>query len=178
MLRLALALIVAAAVLAACGQIPRPFQPEHKGGNALLELRDAAGIVVQPIAGSPTDGGQVLAEAMAAHLRDRAIPATTGGGNLGSRRLYGRAAVRPLPGGREEILLYWEVRDPDGGRIGTLTQRREDAAGAWAAGAPALLEALAAAAAPDLVAQVQGPAIEAAAIPGFPTARLVVLEMA
>lgn len=177
MLRLALALIVAGAVLAACGQIPRPFQPEHKGGNALLELRDAAGIVVEPVVGTPGAGGQALAEAVAAALRDRAIPAATGGGNLASRRLYGRAAVRPLPGGREEILLSWEMRDPDGGRAGTLTQRHGAAAGAWAAGTPAQLAALAEAAAPDVAAQVQGPAIEAAAIPGFPKARLVVLDL-
>jgi len=175
--RPALAVLIAGIVLAACGQLPHPFQPEDKSGNALLDLRDGAGIVVQPIAGAPTAGGRVLAEALAARLRDRAIPAATENGNLGSRRLAGRAAVRPLPGGREEILLYWELRDPDGGRAGILTQRREQAAGAWAAGDPALLEALAESAAPEVATMVQDPVAEAVAIPGFPGARLVVLNM-
>lgn len=183
MARPALSLLVAGFLLAACGQLPHPFQPEDKSGNALLDLRDGAGIVVQPIAGAPTAGSQILAEALAAHLRDRDIPAATENGNLGSRHLMGRAAVRQMPGGREELLLYWEVRDPDGRRAGILTQRREQAAGDWAAGAPALLEALAESAAPEVAALVQGPGlgssprVEAAAIPGFPGARLVVLKM-
>jgi hypothetical protein len=183
LVRPALIVLTAGFLLAACGQLPHPFQPEDKSGNALLDLRDGAGIVVQPIAGAPTAGGHILAEALAARLRDRAIPAGTETGNLGSRRLAGLAAVRPLPGGREELLLYWEVRDADGGRTGILTQRREQAAGAWAAGAPDLLEALAESAAPEVAAMVQDPAvasvpaIEAAAIPGFPGARLVVLKI-
>lgn len=183
MVRPVLAALAAGILLAACGQLPRPFQPEDKSGNALLNLRDGAGIVVQPIAGAPTAGGQILAEALVARLRDRDIPAGTENGNLGSRHLMGRAAVRPLPGGREEILLYWEMREPDGGRTGILTQRREQAAGAWAAGAPALLETLAEALAPEVAALVQDPAlassprVKAAAIPGFPGARLVVLQI-
>ena len=183
MVRPVLAVLAAGILLAACGQLPRPFQPEDKSGNALLNLRDGAGIVVQPIAGAPTAGGQILAEALVARLRDRDIPAGTENGNLGSRHLMGRAAVRPLPGGREEILLYWEMREPDGGRTGILTQRREQAAGAWAAGAPALLETLAEALAPEVAALVQDPAlassprVKAAAIPGFPGARLVVLQI-
>jgi hypothetical protein len=183
MVRPVLAVLAAGILLAACGQLPRPFQPEDKSGNALLNLRDGAGIVVQPIAGAPTAGGQILAEALVARLRDRDIPAGTENGNLGSRHLMGRAAVRPLPGGREEILLYWEMREPDGGRTGILTQRREQAAGTWAAGAPALLETLAEALAPEVAALVQDPAlassprVKAAAIPGFPGARLVVLQI-
>jgi hypothetical protein len=183
MVRPVLAVLAAGILLAACGQLPRPFQPEDKSGNALLNLRDGAGIVVQPIVGAPTAGGQILAEALVARLRDRDIPAGTENGNLGSRHLMGRAAVRPLPGGREEILLYWEMREPDGGRTGILTQRREQAAGTWAAGAPALLETLAEALAPEVAALVQDPAlassprVKAAAIPGFPGARLVVLQI-
>lgn len=172
-----LALIVTGAVLAACGPVPRPFQPEEKAGNALLALRDRAGIVIQPVAGDGPAGGQALAQILAARLRDLDIPAATWGGNQGSQRLAGRAVVSPLPGGREEILLYWELRDPGGGRAGLHTQRHEQAAGAWAAGDPALLAELADAAAPVLAAMAQDPPIAATPIPGFPRARLVILPL-
>ena len=175
--RLTLALLLTGATLAACGQVPQPFQPEEKSGNALLELRDRAGIVVQPVTSEAPASGTALAEAMAKRLRDLDIPATTSGGNRGSQRLAGRAAVRPVPGGREEILLYWELRDPDDRRAGFHTQRHEQAAGAWAASTPALLAELAEAAAPALAAMAQDPLVKAAAIPGFPDARLVILPL-
>lgn len=177
MLRLTLALIFATALLAACGQLPQPFQPEEKSGNALLTLRDRAGIVVRPVAGDILASGTALAEAMAAQLRDLGIPAATSGGNQGSQHLVGRAAVRPLPGGREEILLYWELSNSDGRRAGVHSQRHEQTAGAWAAGAPPLFAALAGAAAPALAAMAQDPEVKAAAIPGFPRARLVILPL-
>ena len=177
MIRRALVVLLAGAVLAACGQLPRPFQPEEKSSNALLQLRDQAGIVVQPVTGEAPASGTALAEIMAARLRDLNIPAATIGGNQGSQRLTGRAVVRHLPGGREELLLYWELRDADGRRTGLHTQRHEQAAGAWAAGAPALLAELADAAAQKLANMAQDPPIRAAAIPGFPHARLVILPL-
>ncbi len=164
-------------MLAACGQLPQPFQPEEKSGNALLQLRDRAGIVVQPVASDAPASGTALAEAMAERLRDLDIPTTTSGGNRGSQRLAGRAAVRPLPGGREEIILYWELRDPDGRRAGFHSQRHEQAAGNWAAGSPGLLAELADTAAPALAAMAQDPPVKAAPIPGFPDARLVILPL-
>ena len=85
--------------------------------------------------------------------------------------------MQPLPGGREEVLLYWELRDPAGRRTGVHTQRREQAAGAWAAGDPEMFAEIAGAAAPALAAMAQDPTVEAAAIPGFPRARLVILPL-
>jgi len=172
-----LALLLAGAVLAACGQLPRPFQPEGKSSNALLQLRDRAGIMVQPIVGDAPASGTALAKVMAARLRELDIPAATGIGNQGSQRLTGRAVVRPLARKREEILLYWELRDASGRRTGLHTQRHEQAAGTWAAGAPALLAELAEKAAPVFAAMVQDPPVKAAAIPGFPRARLVILPL-
>jgi hypothetical protein len=172
-----LALAVAGTVLAACGQVPRPFQPVEKSNNALLQLRDRAGIVVPPVAGDNPVSGAALAKIMAARLRDLDIPAATIGGNRGSQNLTGRAVVRPLANNREEILLYWELRDASGQRTGLHTQRHAQAAGTWAAGAPALLAELAETAAPALAALVQDPTVKAAAIPGFPRARLVILPL-
>ena len=177
MQRIILALAVIGAALAGCGQLPRPYQPAGKSDNALLALRDRAGIVVRPVAGDAPASGMALADVMAAHLRDLDIPAATNGGNQGSQHLVGRAALRPLPGGREEILLYWELRDPDGRRAGIHSQRHEQAAGTWATGDPALLAELAGAAAPTLAAMAQDPEIKAAANLGFPRARLVILPL-
>ena len=124
--------LIAGAVLAACGQLPRPFQPAEKSNNALLLLRDRAGIVVQPIAGDVPASGTALAEIMATRLRDLDIPAAVNGGNQSSQHLIGRAVVRPLPKKREEILLYWELRDANGRRAGLFTQRHEQRASDWA----------------------------------------------
>ncbi len=169
--------LIAGAVLAACGQLPRTFQPAEKSNNALLLLRDRAGIVVQPIAGDVPASGTALAEIMATRLRDLDIPAAVNRGNQSSQHLIGRAVVRQLPKNREEILLYWELRDANGRRAGLFTQRHKQRAGDWAAGTPALLAHLADTAAPELAAMVQDPPVTAAAIPGFPRAHLVILPV-
>ncbi|MFQ5776192.1 MAG: hypothetical protein ACE5GS_16865, partial [Kiloniellaceae bacterium] len=163
--------------LAACGQLPRPFAPEKKAPNALLRLDDRGGIVVLPVTGDVPGTPGAVAEAMAEALRGLNVPAATGGGNGESRYLHGRALVRPLPGGREELFLYWEVREADGRRTGFHSLRRELPGGAWHALRPELVETLGAAAAPAIAALVQNPPVEMAAIPGFPRARLVVLPL-
>ncbi|MCH8334203.1 hypothetical protein IIC65_09745, partial [Candidatus Sumerlaeota bacterium] len=74
-------MIVAALVVAACGQLPRPFA--HDGGEITMpdELRpaDGAGVVVDATRCSAALGGAVIAA-----LHDIEVPASAAGGNLGS----------------------------------------------------------------------------------------------
>lgn len=172
------AVLLVALLLAACGQLPRPFVPEQKAANDLLYLGDRAGIVVRPMAGDRPGGGADLAAGLAAALRDLNVPAATLGGNGASWTLDGHALVMPMPEGHDQIVASWELRDARGARAGAHSLRQEWPRGAWRAGDPARLRALAAEAALAIAAVVQDPAVEMAAIPGFPGARLVVLPLA
>jgi hypothetical protein len=78
--------------LAACGELPRPFQPETKGDdNPLLVLKDRAGVVIRPVEGLPPDSSQALTEALSLALQAQGIVATTGAGNAASLTLSGIA---------------------------------------------------------------------------------------
>jgi hypothetical protein len=170
-----LALLLGA--LAACGPVPRPFEAEHKADNDLLHLADSSGVVVVPVVGkSPLDPA-ALAGAMAANLRRLNVPAATTSENMDSRLLQGRATLRRGPGGLDELILVWELWDLDGRQLGSHTQRRLAAPASWRTNAQSLIDGLAAQAAPAIAAMVQGPAVEQAAVPGLPHARLVVLPL-
>jgi hypothetical protein len=162
---------------AACGPLPRPFVAEHKADNNLLHLADSAGVVVAPVVGTSPLDPAALAEAMAANLRRLNVPAATASENMDSRLLQGRATLRRGPGGLDELILVWELWDLDGRPLGSHTQRRLAAPTSWRTDAQSLIDGLAAQAAPAVAAMVQDPAVEQAAVPGFPHARLVVLPL-
>jgi hypothetical protein len=126
------ALLLLIPALAACGPLPRPFQPEVKPRNELLTLDDSAGIVVLPLDGlvevAPAEASQALAEA----LRERNVPATTRGGNRASRYLFARGELRSLDARREELWITWELSDSQGQRIAEALQRERLPREAWA----------------------------------------------
>lgn len=168
---------ILALTLAACGQLPHPFAPEEKTGAGLLELKDRAGITVLPMAGDAPEPRGNFARVMVEALLALNVPAATGPGNRESRILESRAQVLPLPDGRDELLLYWDLRSPGGERAGLHSLRRLLPRGAWQNGDPETIERLAAETAPVLAAMVQNPPVKTALIPGFPGARLVVLPL-
>lgn len=73
----------AALALAACGPLPRPFQPDDKelAENPLLRLTDFGGIIVPPAFGLADAPSRALAEAVAKALRDLDVPANVKAGN-------------------------------------------------------------------------------------------------
>ena len=111
-------LLFALLLATACGQLPRPFQPVDKNGNALLDLENRAGIVVRPVTRDAPGRPAEAAELLAAALRHHDLPASTQGLNRASRILTGRAAVLRLPGGGDEVMVHWELRDTSGARVG------------------------------------------------------------
>jgi len=167
-----LALLFSLAVLGACGPVPRPFQSEPGSANDLLVLKDRAGIIVAPVAGDLAADAEVLAEAMAARLRDLNVPANTRAINGESRYLQGRAVGAKIAGARP-TLIQWELWDLDGHLIGDFAQPwpKRDSEGVE------LIDALAAEAAPKIAALVQTPPEAEARVPGFPGASLVVAPM-
>ncbi len=139
MSRLALAVLLLP--LAACGELPRPFQPEYKGEtNPLLMPRDRAGVLVQPIQGLPN--GAAFAETLAEKLRDEGIVAMTGRGNSGSLVLLGDAT--PNGSGWSVVL---NLVDAHGQSLGALNWRL--AAGEGPAATPALAKAVSGVLYPD-----------------------------
>ena len=165
------------AALAACGPLPRPFQPANKASNPLLQLTDGVSLQVLPIEKDTPDlplGGAAL---MAARLQTLNLPASTNGESGATRLLQGRAIVQPIDARTEEILLHWELTDVDGERIGTVSRRHEAPIGAWLAGEETWVGPILSKSAAEIAALVQEPQIEEALIPGFPGARFVILPM-
>ena len=125
----------------------------------LLEQSDHGGIVVLAISGVSDPLAYGMAARMAKALRDLNVPAATGGGNRRSRFLQGWASEQPGGGGRVRVEVVWDLFDADGAVIGSHTVRRETVRYRWVGGDRGLLDELATAAAPPIVALLQGPPI-------------------
>lgn len=155
---------LATAILAACQPIPRPFAPAADDRHgAALEQSDHGGIVVLAVAGVAEPIAHGLAAEMARALRDRNVPAATGGGNRRSRFLQGWVTTQPASGGRVRIDLVWDLFDAGGKVIGSKPIQREVAGYRWDGGERTLLDDLATSAAQAIAALVQDPAAAGAA---------------
>jgi hypothetical protein len=101
----ALRILLAALLLAACGDIPQPFR--HAGPASEL----ARPRLVRSVAVRPLDDGApalALAQALAKALTERDIPATAGEDAFGSDTLEGE--VSPASGGVE---VLWRMRNAE-----------------------------------------------------------------
>ncbi|MBI3706801.1 MAG: hypothetical protein HY246_03845 [Proteobacteria bacterium] len=141
--------------VAACGPVPRPFQPDVKSeDNPLLLQGDRAGVVIGAIAGLTGPEASQVAAALAEALRRENVPASTHGGNAASLRLAGY--VEPSPRGRGAI---FRLLDGRGTPIAVPFPAIDLSNGALQAGAATVAKAVAAvlqtnAAAPPVQRQV------------------------
>ena len=117
--------------LSACGPLPKPFQHQGDNLNPLIRLDDAAGVVVFPLTGTDRASGEMLAQAVAASLRDAAIPASLGAGNQQAKRLRGTLHVTGQPQGTSLLRIIWLIRGPDGAVLADFEQREEVPTAAW-----------------------------------------------
>lgn len=104
----ALALVLCV-ILAACGDLPRPFQPAEKSLEAWSAPGDIAwgSILVLPIAGLPQPRSDELADEVVAALQVRDVPASTHAGGRGSIVLAGQVSAVTHK-------LKWMLVTPDG----------------------------------------------------------------
>lgn len=117
------AVLLALFALTACGDLPRPFQPEAKAiptvrpvsPEAAALLREPVAVAVQPIANLPAEGGPRLAAAMAVALRNEGIAADIDP-RATSYTLAGIANARELPN-ELEVRVTWFLLDPRGYRL-------------------------------------------------------------
>lgn len=95
--------------LAACGDLPRPFQPADKSTQAWSAPGDVAwgSILVPPIEGLSAERSAVLVAHVVEALQTRDLPASAHAGGRGSIVLAGQVAV--VTG-----MLRWSLITPDG----------------------------------------------------------------
>ncbi len=93
---LRLAVLTAVLALAACGDLPRPFQSVHDNDeNLRLMPIDKAGMVVHPPDGMPGPAAAAFTSALVDALRNEDVAAMTGPGNAASLVLGGSANAEP-----------------------------------------------------------------------------------
>ena len=140
--------------LAGCQPLPHPFADSQLPPDApILQVADTVGILVEPVAHAPADSG--LAEAMAAALQDREIPADTRAANRQSYHLTGDAAGSHVAAGAAMVEVQWTLADAKGKPVGSDLQRMTIAAADWTGGTADRLAPLAKAEAPRIAAMIQ-----------------------
>lgn len=156
-------------LFAACGPLPRPFEPEDKTANPLLAPIEGQTLMVLPIQGQapalPDQGAEAIAQALAA----TGLPANAGPRTAQSRLLLGTATVTPLGDGEERVSLLWEVYAPGGSLMWTYRQQADLPVGQWQAGDPGALRYVGIEASPIVEQAARGPEL-VAAVPELPQA--------
>ena len=171
-----------AVLLAACEQLPKPFQSDNPGGNSLLMLPDRGGIAVAPATGAVPDDGAALSAAMAKALRAENVPADVGVGSRESRWLLVHVedeAQGGTSGSERRLRITWDLFEADGDPLFPHEHSVAVPPDAWESGDPALLEELVREAAPTIARQIQRAEAAEAKLPGYPPGTgLVVADVA
>ncbi len=79
--------------------------------------------VVPNVNGAPGDGGTSLASALQRELSGKGI--TVPGKSASAYRVEGTVTMGPAKEGKQPIHIEWLVRDPQGKKLGTVSQRNE-----------------------------------------------------
>ncbi len=145
------------ALLAACGDLPRPFEPVDKTGNPLLAPIEGQSLEVLPLQGTtpdlPDGGARYIADGLAANGLD----VTVGQRTAQSRLLLGVAAVTPASSLSDYVVISWEVYAPGGTLLGRYAQQTEIPSHRWQLGDPDTLRLVGLDAGPILGQIAQGP---------------------
>lgn len=179
-MRRLLVLIALLAPLAACGQLPKPFQPESRD-NVIASLTRQATILVLPTrageAEAPQPDETLMAEAVVHALNDQGLLSTVETPEGPSRRLS--SVVRFLGRGdlHDRIAIDWTLYEYEGTILGQFTQEASVLRAAWRDGNVEIYREVAGDAAPTIAAFLERNAPEETRVPGRPGANLVVLPV-
>ena len=153
-------------VLAACGPLPRPFQPgpEVDAGGLAAIGPDSLGVRVEPVAGPPSPMARRLAESVARELGRLGIPATTRSGTASHYSLSGWAQ-RDESGGESSttVFIHWLLRDREANTIGSRTQGVSTSLWSWNFGDPEVIQMASAEAARLVAPMIRSVEVEVAA---------------
>jgi hypothetical protein len=175
LLRAAL-LVVGLLAVAACGDVPRPFEDENKATSPspLLVPKAEASMVVVPVQGAPPRASFQLAELVAERLRALELPASTRAANPQSRILEGEATATPDGDGMATVEIAWRIVEPNGLPRITTRQRERLSAADWQQGNRAALDRLAANIAARIDRELHGDSVAEA--PALARVRIPVVE--
>jgi hypothetical protein len=81
--------------------------------------------VVPRVTGAPGDGTQSLTSAIQQELAGKGVTLADAGGGGAAYRIEGKVTVGAAKDGKQPIHIEWLVRDPQGKKLGTVSQRNE-----------------------------------------------------
>ena len=103
---------------------PAPAEPPQRTAAAAPA---PLGAVVPTLSGAPGDGNNLLAKALQSELSKNGVGPTGQTGSL--YRVEGIVKMGAVADGKQPVQIDWNVKDPQGKRVGTVTQKNEIAAG-------------------------------------------------
>ena len=143
--------------LASCGQLPKPFKSDPRGGaeSPLLAIQDSIGVIVAPIIGAPRGVAGPLSDVMAADLRRVNVPATTASAVKNAFLLEGQAAAEPANGNRLVVIVDWTITNSVGDVVSQFATRSKVPVSAWQTGKRTSMNAVSADAVPRIADALQ-----------------------
>ncbi|MFQ5763494.1 MAG: hypothetical protein ACE5GT_01060 [Rhodospirillales bacterium] len=136
-----LAALTLAAALAACGPLPRPFQPPPApAANPLVTEVATSGVWIERVDGTTLPLAMLLTESVAAGFKLYGIPATTDNRSRARYRLRGRAEINATdPDFPFVALINWTLLDHTGRVVGTARQGIPGSRRDWEYGSPRVI---------------------------------------
>lgn len=133
--------IVTVGLLAACGQLPRPFQPPPEASsNPLVTEAAARGVFVQPLDGVSRPMSKLLADSVVEGFLVRGIRATTNPDANSRYRLKGAARInKDDPSLPYVVLITWTLFDYAGNRVGSEVEGVFGSRRDWDFGSPEVI---------------------------------------
>jgi len=133
--------IVTVGLLAACGQLPRPFQPPPEASsNPLVTEAAARGVFVQPLDGVSRPMSKLLADSVVEGFLVRGIRATTNPDANSRYRLKGVARInKDDPSLPYVVLITWTLFDYAGNRVGSEVEGVFGSRRDWDFGSPEVI---------------------------------------
>lgn len=127
---------------AACGPLPRPFQPEAEAPPSPLVMEVATqGVWIAPIDGVSRPMSQLLTDSVAAGLKQKGIKIVADEPALSRYQLRGRAELNNTDPGLDNVaLIHWILYDVKDRVIGLETQRIAGDREAWDYGSPKIIQ--------------------------------------
>ncbi|MEQ1716915.1 MAG: hypothetical protein ABL907_13155 [Hyphomicrobium sp.] len=81
--------------------------------------------IVPGVSGAPGDGGQSLTGAIQRELSKNGVPLTTTAGSAQTYKVEGKVVMGQGKDGKQPIQIDWNVYDPKGKKLGTVSQKNE-----------------------------------------------------
>ncbi len=105
---------------------PPPPQAQQSGGQFQQDNIAASGdapTFIAPASGAPGDGSVALQDAMRRKLVGRGVN-VAGSPSIGAYTVRGVVSVKQGEGDKDSVRIDWQVIDPSGRRLGTVSQQR------------------------------------------------------